>query len=140
MSVNKAILIGRLGMDPELRHTNGGTAVVNIRLATDDRRKENGEWVEHTEWHNVTVWDKQAETVNKYCKKGKQIFVEGRIQTRKWQDRDGNERYSTEIVADRIRFLGSSSEEHVSGNGAGAPVTGNSEQQNAPVRDEDIPF
>ena len=83
MSVNRAILIGRLGTDPELRWPNGGTAVVNIRLATDDRRKENGEWVEHTEWHNVTVWDKQAENVNKYCRKGKQIFVEGRIQTRK---------------------------------------------------------
>ena len=137
MSVNKAILIGRLGTDPELRRTNGGTAVVNIRLATDDRRKENGEWVEHTEWHNITVWDKQAENVNKYCRKGKQIFVEGRIQTRKWQDRDGNERYSTEIVADRIRFLGSSADDSVPVNGASV---GAARPQAKEVRDEDIPF
>lgn len=137
MSVNRAILIGRLGTDPELRKTNGGTAVVNIRLATDDRRKENGEWVEHTEWHNITVWDKQAENVNKYCRKGKQIFVEGRIQTRKWQDRDGNERYSTEIVADRIRFLGSSADDSVPVNGSSV---GAARPQAKEVRDEDIPF
>ena len=140
MSVNRAILIGRLGTDPELRKTNGGTAVVNIRLATDDRRKENGEWVEHTEWHNITVWDKQAENVNKYCRKGKQIFVEGRIQTRKWQDRDGNERYSTEIVADRIRFLGSNSEDSVPVNGSSVGTQAAARPPAKEVRDEDIPF
>jgi|TARA_R100000084_G_scaffold99909_1_gene54447 single-strand DNA-binding protein len=106
MSVNKAILVGRLGSDPDLRTTGGGTSVVNIRLATNDRRKEGDQWVDHTEWHNVTVWGRSAENVAKFCSKGKELFVEGRIQTRKYQDKSGADRYSTEIVADNIRFLG----------------------------------
>jgi|TARA_B100001094_G_C18117053_1_gene764636 single-strand DNA-binding protein len=107
MSVNKAILVGRLGVDPELRTTGSGTHVVNIRMATTDRRKEGDEWVDHTEWHNVTVWGRTAENVAKFCSKGKEIYVEGKIQTRKYQDKSGVDRYSTEIVADNIRFLGS---------------------------------
>ena len=107
MSVNKAILVGRLGADPELRNTAGGTSVVNIRLATSDRRKDGDQWVDHTEWHNVTVWGRSADNVAKYCTKGKELFVEGRIQTRKYQDKSGADRYATEIVAENIRFLGS---------------------------------
>tara|TARA_R110002012_G_scaffold217560_12_gene388773 strand:- start:818 stop:1228 length:411 start_codon:yes stop_codon:yes gene_type:complete len=107
MSVNKAILVGRLGTDPELRTTAGGTSVVNMRLATSDRRKEGDQWVDHTEWHNVTVWGRSADNVAKFCTKGKELFVEGRIQTRKYQDKAGADRYSTEIVADNVRFLGS---------------------------------
>tara|TARA_R100000234_G_scaffold118040_1_gene97669 strand:+ start:1361 stop:1759 length:399 start_codon:yes stop_codon:yes gene_type:complete len=107
MSVNKAILVGRLGVDPELRTTGTGTHVVNIRMATTDRRKEGESWVDHTEWHNVTVWGRTAENVAKFCTKGKEIYVEGKIQTRKYQDKSGADRYSTEIVADNVRFLGS---------------------------------
>jgi len=107
MSVNKAILVGRLGVDPELRTTGSGTHVVNIRMATTDRRKEGESWVDHTEWHNVTVWGRTAENVAKFCTKGKEIYVEGKIQTRKYQDKSGADRYSTEIVADNVRFLGS---------------------------------
>tara|TARA_R110000796_G_scaffold38630_1_gene96983 strand:- start:2127 stop:2522 length:396 start_codon:yes stop_codon:yes gene_type:complete len=107
MSVNKAILVGRLGVDPELRTTGSGTSVVNMRMATTDRRKDGDEWVDYTEWHNVTVWGRSAENVAKFCSKGKEIYVEGRIQTRKYTDKTGNERFSTEIVADNVRFLGS---------------------------------
>ena len=105
--MNKAILVGRLGFDPELRRTQGGTAVVNLRLATSDRKKDGDEWVEHTEWHTVTVWGRTAENVDKYCTKGKEIYVEGRIQTREFTDKSGVMRKSTEIVADIVRFLGS---------------------------------
>tara|TARA_R100000426_G_C4771664_1_gene91173 strand:+ start:252 stop:662 length:411 start_codon:yes stop_codon:yes gene_type:complete len=111
MSVNKAILVGRLGADPELRTTGGGTSVVNMRLATSDRRKEGDQWIDHTEWHNITVWGRSAENVAKFCSKGKELFVEGRIQTRKYTDKSGADRYSTEIVADNIRFLGSKSDQ-----------------------------
>ena len=109
MTVNKAILVGNLGQDPEMRTTGSGTAIVNLRLATTDRRKDReGNWTDHTEWHTVVAFGRQAENVSRFCKKGKQLFIEGRIQTRKWQDRDGRDRWSTEIVADNIRFLSGS--------------------------------
>jgi|TARA_R100001163_G_scaffold7299_1_gene7711 single-strand DNA-binding protein len=131
MSVNKAILVGRLGVDPELRNTGTGTSVVNIRMATTDRRKEGDQWVDHTEWHNVTVWGRTAENVAKFCSKGKEIYVEGKIQTRKYTDKSGVDRYSTEIVADNVRFLGSRNEN--------APVV---QAQNTAYakNDEHIPF
>lgn len=120
MTVNKAILVGNLGQDPEIRSTGGGTPVATLRIATSDRRKDReGNWTDHTEWHTVVVFGRQAENVGKYCRKGKQLFIEGRIQTRKWQDRDGRDRYNTEIVADTIRFLGGRSE------GAGDSYGGN---------------
>ena len=107
MTVNKAILVGNLGQDPELRTTGSGTSVVTLRLATTHRMKDrDGNWNDQTEWHSVVVWGRRAETVHRFCRKGKQLYIEGRIQTRKWQDRDGRERYSTEIVADEVRFLG----------------------------------
>jgi single-strand DNA-binding protein len=107
MTVNKAMLVGNLGQDPELRHTAGGTAVTTLRLATTHRMKDReGNWNDQTEWHSVVVWGKRAETVAQFCRKGKQLYIEGRIQTRKWQDRDGKDRLSTEIVADEVRFLG----------------------------------
>jgi len=106
MSVNKVILVGRLGTDPELRTTKGGTSVVNCRLATNERRKSGDEWVDHTEWHTITVWGKQAENLAKYCSKGKQLYIEGRIQTREFQDKAGVDRKATEVVADQVRFLG----------------------------------
>lgn len=107
--VNKVILVGNLGQDPELRSTQAGQSVCSLRLATTDRFKDrDGNMQDRTEWHTVVVWGRQAEIVNQYCRKGKQIYVEGRLQTRKWQDRDGKDRYTTEIVADTVRFLGGS--------------------------------
>ena len=112
MTVNKVILIGNLGQDPELRSTGSGTSVCNLRLATSERRKDrDGNWGDHTEWHSVVCFGRTAENVQRFCRKGKQIFVEGRLQTRKWQDRDGNDRWSTEVVADTIRFLGGRGED-----------------------------
>ncbi|MCB9760356.1 MAG: single-stranded DNA-binding protein [Alphaproteobacteria bacterium] len=118
--INKVILIGNLGQDPELRTTGGGTAVVNLRIATSERRKDrDGNWADHTEWHSVVAFGRTAENVNQYCRKGRQLYIEGRLQTRQWQDRDGNNRYSTEVVADIIRFLGGRGEEGGGGGGAG---------------------
>jgi single-strand DNA-binding protein len=105
--VNKALLIGHLGQDPELRNTPSGQSVATLRLATADRYKDrDGNWQDRTEWHTVVVWGRTAENVAKFCKKGKQIYVEGRLTTRKWQDKEGKDRYTTEIVADTVQFLG----------------------------------
>ena len=111
MSVNKVILVGNLGKDPELRYTSSGTAVATFSLATSERYKDrNGEQQEKTEWHNIVAWRNLAEICGKYLHKGKQIYIEGRIQTRSYDDRDGNKRYITEIVADQMQMLGSRDE------------------------------
>lgn len=106
--LNKVMLIGNLGADPEVRYTTSGSAVANLRLATAEswRDKETGDQQERTEWHNVVFFGRLAEIVSEYLKKGSQIYVEGRLQTRKWQDRDGNDRYTTEIVANDMQMLG----------------------------------
>jgi single-strand DNA-binding protein len=106
--VNKVTLIGNLGADPEVRYTSNGSAVANIRLATAEswRDKESGEQQERTEWHRVVFFSRLAEIVGEYLKKGSQVYIEGRLQTRKWQDRDGNDRYTTEIVANDMQMLG----------------------------------
>ena len=115
-SVNKVILVGNLGRDPETRYTTGGDAVTNIRLATTDTWKDkNGEKQERTEWHTIIFFGRQAEIAGEYLKKGKQVYIEGRLQTRKWQDKEGQDRYTTEIVADRMQMLGSRE-------GSGAPA------------------
>lgn len=106
-SVNKVILVGNLGADPETRYMPSGDAVANIRLATTEKFKKDGELQEHTEWHRVAFFGKLAEIAGQYLKKGSQVYIEGRIRTRKWQDKDGNDRYSTEIVADTMQMLGS---------------------------------
>ena len=107
MSVNKVILIGNLGQKPELRSTNGGLSVTKLRIATTDRRKGNdGQWADSTEWHSVVVFGGQAENCSKFLDKGRQVYIEGRLQTRKWQDRDGNDRWTTEVVANSVKFLG----------------------------------
>jgi single-strand DNA-binding protein len=109
--VNKVILVGNLGRDPEVRYTQGGTAVANFTLATTDRFKNrDGEWEDRTEWHRVVFFGRTAEVCGEYLHKGKQIYVEGRLQTRKWEDRDGNERYTTEVVGDRMQMLGRADE------------------------------
>ncbi|MDD0851450.1 single-stranded DNA-binding protein [Halobacteriovorax sp. GB3] len=107
MSINKVILIGRLGQDPELKYTPSGAAVCNFTLATSESwADKSGQKQERTEWHRVVVWGKLAELCNQYLAKGRQCFVEGQLQTRSWDDKDGNKRYTTEINARNIQFLG----------------------------------
>lgn len=120
-SLNKAMILGNVGADPELRYTAGGQAVITLSVATSDRWKDkDGNEQDRTEWHKIVVWGKQAEQCHKYVGKGKQILVEGRIQTRKYDDKDGVTRYSTEIVADRVTFLGGGSGTE-DGQASGAP-------------------
>ena len=107
-SVNKVILVGNLGRDPETRYMPDGGAITNISVATTDKWKDKaGEMQEKTEWHRVAFFGKLAEIAGEYLKKGSQVYVEGRLQTRKWQDKDGGDRYTTEIIADRMQMLGS---------------------------------
>jgi single-strand DNA-binding protein len=111
MTLNKAMIIGRLGSDPELRYTQSGMPVANFNVATNEIwNDKSGQRQERTEWHRVVVFNKQAEIAGKYLKKGREVFIEGRIQTREWQDKDGNKRYTTEIVASTIQFLGAQNE------------------------------
>jgi single-strand DNA-binding protein len=152
-SVNKVILVGNLGRDPETRYTTSGDAVTNIRLATTDTWKDKaGEKQERTEWHNIVFYGRQAEIAGEYLKKGRQIYVEGRLQTRKWQDKEGQDRYTTEIIADRMQMLGSREAGAASaagepverapaaeprGGGKGAPPAA---KKNVDDLDDDIPF
>ena len=108
-SVNKVILIGNLGKDPEVRYTPNGNAICNLTLATSRnwKSKDTGDKVEETEWHRVVMYDRLAEIAGEYLKKGRPIYVEGRIKTRKWQDKDGADRYTTEIIAEEMKMLGS---------------------------------
>jgi len=106
--MNKAMLIGRLGQDPEVKYTQMGTAVSNFSIATSNRwRDKNGDQQEKTEWHRIVAWGRLGEICGEYLQKGKQVFVCGRIETNKWQDRDGTDRYTTQIVATEVEFLGS---------------------------------
>ncbi len=105
--VNKVILIGNLGKDPELRYLDNGVAVANFSLATTENYKnKSGERVSQTEWHNVVVWRGLAEVAEKYLRKGASVYIEGKIKTRKWEDKEGNTRYNTEILADNMNMLG----------------------------------
>jgi len=106
--VNKAIIVGTLGKDPEVRYTAGGSAIVNVSVATNEswKDKSTGENVEKTEWHRIVIFGKLAEIAAQYLKKGQQVYFEGKIQTRKWQDQGGQDRYSTEIVANEMQMLG----------------------------------
>jgi len=141
-SLNKVMLIGNLGKDPEVRYTAAGTAVASFSLATSEKFKnKNGEWEEKTEWHNITLWARLAEIAGEYLTKGKTVYIEGRLQTRKWQDRDGRDRYTTEIVGDKMQMLSGK------GEGGGRPAAGRAEGQEAPAYeepvfnpDDDIPF
>ena len=117
-SVNKVILLGNLGRDPETRYTTGGDAVTNLNIATSEQWKDkSGEKQERTEWHRVVLFGRQAEVAGEYLKKGRSVYIEGRLQTRKYTDKDGVEKYSTEIVGDRMQLLGSRE-----GSGAGSDV------------------
>jgi single-strand DNA-binding protein len=127
-SVNKVILIGNLGRDPETRYTADGAAITNIAIATSDRWKDKttGEMKEATEWHRVVFFGRQAEIAGEYLKKGRPVYVEGRLRTRKWQDKDGNDKYTTEIVAENMQMLGSRE-----GMGGGADFEGGGDEQRA---------
>lgn len=119
--VNKVMLIGNLGQDPELRYTGSGTAVCNMRLATNESYKDsNGEWVDKTEWHTIVAWARLAEICNEYLTKGSQVYFEGSLQTRSWDDRDGNTRYTTEVKAREMLMLGGRDEF----GGGGGPSNG----------------
>jgi single-strand DNA-binding protein len=154
-SVNKVILVGNLGRDAELRYTPGGAAVSTINMATTEVWNDKaGQKQEKTEWHRVVLWGKSAESLTEYLTKGKQIYVEGRLQTRQWDDKDGNKRYTTEIRGDKIVLLGGGSGGRGAGGGmsrgggagmagiddmgghSGAPAPDSSE----PLTDDDIPF
>ncbi len=143
--INKVILIGNLGADPETRYMPSGGAVTNLRLATNEswKDKETGETKDKTEWHNVVMFRRLAEIAAEYLRKGSQVYIEGKLQTRKWQDRDGNDRYTTEIVADQMQMLGGRG-----GGGMGGGMSGGDPGPgSAPPRqpapddfDDDIPF
>lgn len=141
-SLNKVMLIGNLGKDPEVRYTPSGAAVASFNLATSERFKnKSGEWEERTEWHRVTLWSKLAEIAGEYLSKGKTVYIEGRLQTRKWQDNSGNERYTTEIVGEKMQMLSPKGEGRRSGGGdvTSEPVNGGGFEE-PPFQDDDIPF
>jgi single-strand DNA-binding protein len=146
MSVNKVILLGRLGQNPEVRHTPSGASVANFSLATNESwMDKNGQKQERTEWHRIVVWGKLADLCGQYLTKGRQAYVEGRLQTRQWQDKDGQTKYTTEIQAQTVQFLGGAAGAGA-GQGAGGP-SNYSEPQGMEVgraepsfTEDDIPF
>lgn len=147
MSVNKVILIGNLGSDPELRYTQGGQAVANFNIATNERwTDKDGKTNERTEWHKIVVWGRTAENCEKYLKKGRQVYIEGRLQTRDWEDRDGNKRYTTEIVAQNVTFLSGGAGGPGGGGGGGSREDfqrddpGPEANFDQSFNDDDIPF
>ena len=140
--VNKVIIVGNLGNDPETRYMPSGTAVTNLSVATSRswKDRQSGEQKEHTEWHKVAMFDRLAEIAAEYLRKGSQVYIEGRLQTRKWQDKDGNDRWTTEIVANEMQMLGGRA-------GSGAPAMNDAPSPSAPPPksgsddfDDDIPF
>jgi single-strand DNA-binding protein len=132
-SVNKVIIIGNLGRDPEVRYTPSGAAVCNVSVATTRnwKNKESGEKQEETEWHRVVFYDRLAEIAGEYLKKGRPVYVEGRLKTRKWQDKEGKDTYTTEIVADQMQLLGS--REGMGGGNAGGDDHGEGRGGSAPA-------
>ncbi|MBI2026296.1 MAG: single-stranded DNA-binding protein [Deltaproteobacteria bacterium] len=149
--VNKVIIVGRLGTDPEVRYTTNGTSVTNFSVATSENwNDKEGNKQERTEWHRIVVWGKMGELCSQYLKKGRQVFIEGRIQTRSWEDKEGQKRYTTEIVAQNVQFLGSreqSSSASASTGGGDSQVSpevaDQSNTQNSSAfgaTDDDLPF
>jgi single-strand DNA-binding protein len=143
--VNKVILVGNLGKDPEVRYMPNGNAVANITLATSEswKDKTTGEQQEKTEWHRVVMFRRLGEIAGEYLKKGSQVYIEGKLQTRKWQDNSGNDRYTTEIVANEMQMLGSrGGSASFSGDSAAAPASASAAPATAAAGDfdDDIPF
>lgn len=142
--MNKVILFGHLGADPELKMLNGGHAVLKMRLATSERRKKGDEWIDHAEWHNVTVWGRRAEGLAKFLRKGSAILVEGSLRTSSYDDRDGNKRYRTEINANEVKAIGGKRDGDGGGGGrrseSSSSSGGDSYEAGSDYGDEDIPF
>ena len=135
--INKAIIVGNLGADPELRYTQSGTAVASFRVATTERWKgQDGQMQEQTEWHSIVAWKRLGEICGEYLSKGSRVYVEGKLQTRKWQDQEGGTRYTTEIIAREMKMLSSRGE---SGGQQGHGQSGGYEPPPMPP-DEDVPF
>ncbi|MCM3880675.1 MAG: single-stranded DNA-binding protein [Vicinamibacterales bacterium] len=145
-SVNKVILVGNLGRDAELRYTPGGAAVATLNLATTEVFKDReGQRKEDTQWHRVILWGKTAESLQEYLTKGKQIYVEGKLQTRKWKDKDGNDKYTTEVRGDRVVLLSGGGGARGEGGGGGGRAVDDPAHQAEPggsveLTDDDIPF
>jgi single-strand DNA-binding protein len=153
MSINKVILVGNLGGDPEVRYANSGVAVCNFTMATTRTYKDKqGERKDETEWHRIVAFGRTAEVCGEYLKKGRQVYIEGRMQTRKWQDKDGNDRWTTEIVTENMQMLGNRGGDSSGGGGGGAQRERSSSSQsssgnNEPyqplpgdIPDSDVPF
>lgn len=143
MSINKVILVGNVGKDPDVRYLDSGVAVANFPFATSETYKnKNGEKVTTTEWHNIVLWRGLAEVVEKYVKKGSQLYLEGKIRTRSWDDRDGNKRYTTEIVADTMQMLGRRSDESATPQPSDEEVPADEmkEENNTTEETDDLPF
>jgi len=142
-SVNKVILVGRLGKDPEVKYTQGGTPIARFSLATDETWKDQGgEKQQRTEWHSIVAWSKLAEICGQYLTKGRLIYLEGRLQTRAWEDKDGNKRSTTEVRADNMVMLSGKFEETRPDRGvaAAAPTTTAERSSEPEITDDDIPF
>ncbi len=140
--VNKVILVGNLGRDPEIRYTRDGTAVANLNLATTDTWNDaNGQKQERTEWHRVVAWGKLAEIAKEYLAKGRQIYIEGRLQTRSWDDKDGNKRYTTEVRADQMLMLGGRGGDGPSRDSGPPPdASGDFGREPFHATEDDVPF
>lgn len=138
--VNKVILVGNLGKDPEVRYIQSGNAVCTLRLAVGERRKDGDNWVDHTEWMDVVTWGKTAENAGKFLAKGRQVYVEGRLQTREYKDKDGNQRFKTEVVAEDLKFLGGGDGQRAVGSGARTHATPEAKPGVGFTDDESLPF
>jgi single-strand DNA-binding protein len=146
-SLNKVLILGNLGADPDFRMTQGGQAVAELRVATNESNfnKATGERTERTEWHRVIVWGKDAEHCHAYLKKGRTVFVEGRLQTRQWEDKQGQKRFTTEIVASRVQFIGGQggpggARDAAEGGPVAEPLPHAGDQPATPFSDDDVPF
>jgi single-strand DNA-binding protein len=139
--VNKVILIGNLGGDPELRQTPSGTSVATFTLATNETwTDKDGQKQERTEWHRIVAWSKLAEICGQYLTKGKQVYIEGRLTTRSWEDKQGNQRKTTEIVAQNMQMLGGRGSESGGGGGGGREQTPEFAAETVTIEDDDLPF
>ena len=145
-TINKVLIIGRLGKDPDMRYSPSGTAIASFSVATNHSVKDaEGSWNEQTEWHSIKTFGRQAEFVGEYLKKGRQVFVEGRLQTSSWEDQSGQKKYRTEIIASNVQFIGSKSDSDSSGPGpapekdTSAPAQ-NEQVSTPPAEEDDLPF
>lgn len=137
MGINKVILIGNVGKDPEVKHLDKGVSVAKFSLATSETYKKDNQKVTNTEWHNIVAWRGLAEVAEKYVKKGTPLYIEGKIRTRSWDDKDGNKRYTTEIVADTMQLLG---QKHSGEESAAADEPMNITETDIPAEADDLPF